>query len=43
VDGQAAEPTAEAANAAHADQATALLTALLDKLGEAHHRPFSRS
>ncbi len=40
---QGAEPKAQAANPAYADHATALLTALLDKLGEAHHRPFSRS
>ena len=45
-DGQAAAPdlSAElkAAEEVAAEQVTAVLTAVLDRLGSAHHRPFSR-
>ncbi len=37
------EDTSESAEQEAAEHATAVLSAVLDRLGEAHHRPFSRS
>jgi len=36
-------PAGAAGEAAGLEEATALLTAMLDRLGAAHHRPFSRA
>jgi hypothetical protein len=40
--GQASEPDSEEPPAQAEDEVAAVLTAVLDRLGAAHHRPYSR-